>query len=301
MFRNLIVAGALLTAFSASAQAEADSFTDNLGPRELALGESMRAGAVGSLSTVLNPAGLALNQQLVFEGSYGFRNADNASIASISACDSTTPVAGCFYYHYLSASPDVAGMDTNKRFHDAGFSAARALSPQLLLGTNTHFFDYNSNLAGEEDVRGYAIDVGMIFKPSPAVSVAGVGYNLIGTEAVQYPRGVATGLMLRPGQGTLGLSLDALWNIEKDADASGRYGGGLEYFLGSGQGTGYPIRAGGVFDAATDAGFATLGVGYANAKMGFDIGGRKQLSGDGDELIIQAGLRIVGPTPQRQR
>lgn len=302
MLRNVFLACVLVSALHVSAQAEADSFTDNLGPRELALGESLRAGAVGSLSTVLNPAGLALNQQLVFEGSYGYRNADSASIASISACDSTTPVAGCFYYHYLSAQPDVTGMDTKRRFHDAGVSMARALSPQILIGTNTHFFDYNSNLAGEEDVRGYAVDVGMIFKPSPAVSVAGVGYNLIGTEAAQYPRGVATGLSLRPGQGNLGMSLDALWKLDtEDGEGTGRYGGGLEYFMGSGQEAGYPLRAGGVYDAGADAGFVTLGVGFANAKMGFDVGGRKQVSGGGDELIIQAGLRLVGPTPRRQQ
>ena len=300
MLRNVILASTLLTGVSFSALAEADSLTDNLGPRELALGESMRAGAVGSLSTVLNPAGLALNQQLVFEGSYGYRNNDNASIASISVCDSTTPVAGCFYYHYLSAT-DITGMDTERRFHEGGFTAARALSQQLLVGTNTHFFDYNSTIIGEKDVRGYSIDVGMIFSPSSALSIAGVGYNLIGTDAAQYPRGVGSGLMLRPTQGALGISLDGLWNLDADkGQRSGRYGGGLEYFVGSGQDTGYPVRVGGVFDTAADKGYVTLGVGFANAKMGFDIGGRRQVSGDDKELIIQAGLRLVAPTPQRR-
>lgn len=299
MSRHLLLAPAFVLAFCATAKADADSFTDNLGPRELALGESMRAEAVGSLSTVLNPAGLVLNRQFVFEGSYGYRSLDSASIASVSACDSTTPVGGCFYYHYLSAEPDVTDMDTRRRYHEGGFTAARALSPKLMLGTNTHFFDYNSNVEGEEDVRGYAVDAGMIFKPSQAVSLAAVGYNLIGTEAVQYQRGVGTGLTLRPGQGTLGISLDALWNIEDDDKGKGRYGGGAEYFLGQG-GSGYPVRAGGVYDANSDNGFLTLGVGYATAKMGIDIGGRKQISGAGDELIIQAGLRIVGPTPQQQ-
>lgn len=301
MLRNVLFACAIVGALSSSARAEADSLTDSLGPRELAVGESMRAGAVGSMSTVLNPAGLALNRQLVFEASYGFRNADSASIASVSVCDSTTPVAGCFYYHYLSADSGVTGMDTERRFHDGGFSAARAISPQILVGTNTHFFDYNSTIIGEEDVRGYAIDAGMIFSPSPSVSLAGVGYNLVGTEATQYPRGVATGVMLRPTQGALGISADALWNLDAEkGQRSGRYGGGAEYFIGSGQGTGYPLRAGGVFDSASDKGYVTLGVGFANAKMGFDIGGRRQVSGGNKELVIQAGLRLVGPTPRRQ-
>ncbi len=301
MLRNLVLACSLVAALSSSANAEADSLTDNLGPRELALGESMRAAAIGSLATVLNPAGLALNRQLVFEASYGYRTVDNASIASVSACDSTTPVAGCFYYHYLSAQPEVTGMDSERRFHDGGFTAARAISPQVLVGTNTHFFDYDSTVMGEEDVRGYAVDVGMIFSPSPNLSLASVGYNVIGTEAAQYPRGVAGGMILRPTQGALGLSLDALWNLDAEkGERSGRYGGGLEYFMGSGQGAGYPLRAGGVYDAATDESFVTFGLGFANAKMGFDIGGRRQVSGDEKELIIQAGLRLVGPAPRRQ-
>lgn len=301
MLRNAILACALVSALSSSALADADSLTDSLGPRELAVGESLRAAAVGSLSTVLNPAGLALNQQLVFEASYGYRNADSASIASVSACDSTTPIAGCFYYHYLSADSAITDMDSERRFHDVGFTAARAISPQILVGTNTHFFDYNSTLMGEKDVRGYAVDVGMIFAPSPSLNVAGVGYNVIGTEAAQYPRGVATGLMLRPTQGALGISMDALWNLDAEkGQRSGRYGGGLEYFLGSGLDAGYPLRAGGVYDSASDKSFLTLGVGFANAKMGFDIGGRRQVSGDEKELIIQAGLRIIGPTQQRQ-
>ncbi len=302
MLRNQLLASAFLLALSSTARADADSLTDNLGPRELAVGESMRAQAVGSLSTVLNPAGLALNNQLVFDASYGYRNQDRASIAAVSACDSTTPIAGCFYYHYLSAQPELTGMDDKRRYHEGGFTAAKRLSAQLLLGTNTRFYDYNSNLMGEKDVRGYAVDAGLIFEATPGVRLAGVGYNLIGTDAAQYPRGVATGLSLRPGQGALGLSMDALWNLElADGEKTGRYGGGAEYFLQSGQGTaGYPLRAGGVYDAQSDGGYLTFGVGYANAKMGLDIGGRKQVSGEGDEFIIQAGLHLIGPTPQQQ-
>lgn len=303
MSRFALLSSAFLLVLSSTARVEADSLTDNLGPRELAVGESMRASAVGSLSTVLNPAGLALNSQLVFEGSFGYRNQDSASIAAVSACDSTTPVSGCFYYHYLSSEPSLIGMDDDKRrLHEGGLTAARRISSNLLLGTNTHFFDYNSNVIGEEDVRGYSIDAGLIFQAAPSLSIAGVGYNLIGTDSVHHPRAIGSGVSLRPGQGSLGLSMDAVWNLDADkGERAGRYGGGGEYFLGGGQGgAGYPLRAGGVYDAGTDAGYVTLGLGYANSQIGLDIGGRKQVSGDGDELIISAGLRFVGATPQQQ-
>jgi hypothetical protein len=296
MLRPLFLAVVLLELFHTNAVADADSFTDSLGPRELAVGESMRAEAIGSLSTVLNPAGLALNRQLVFEGSYGFRNDDHASIANVSACDSTTPIAGCFYYHYMSAQPEVGGMQYKRRFHEGGLSAARVLSPQLVIGTNARFFDYNDQQDGDE--RGYSVDAGAIFRASQGVNIAAVGYNLVGTDSIQYPRGVATGVSLRPGAGSVGISLDALWNLDTDeGQGTGRYGGGVEYFARSGE-NGYPLRAGAVYDNASESGYLTLGLGFANAKMGLDIGGRKQLSG-GDELVIQAGLRLIGPNVQQ--
>jgi len=301
MLRWLILVPAALLSFSASARADADSLTDNLGPREIALGDSMRAEAVGALSTVLNPAGLVLNNQLVFEGSYGYRDIDKATIGSVAACDSTTPVAGCFYYHYVNAEPVPGQMDVIRRSHEGGMTVAKALSPQLLFGTNTHFFDYNSNLQGEEDQRGYSIDAGMIFQAGRGIRLAGVGYNIVGTDSPQYPRGVGTGLVLRPGGGSLGLSLDALWNLDRpEGQDTGRYGGGIEYLLAPTPVAGYPLRVGGVYDDLTDGGYASFGLGYSTPKMGLDIGGRKQVSGEGDELIITAGLRLVGPTPPRR-
>lgn len=302
MLRRLPMASVLLLSLSGVALADADSLTDNLGPREVAMGDSLRAEAIGTMSTVLNPAGLALNRQLVFEGSYGYRDSDKANIGSVAACDSTTPVAGCFYYHYLDAQPGVGlgDMQVKKRFHEAGITAARALNQQISVGINNRYFDYNSNLEGEEDQRGYSVDVGLIFQPSSVVRVAGVGYNLVGTDSPQYPRGVGTGLVLRPGTGTLGFSLDAVWNLDRPDDQdTGRYGGGIEYLLAPTALAAYPIRVGGVYDDLSNAGYASFGVGYSTPKMGLDIGGRRQLSGDGEEFIIQAGLRIVGPTPTR--
>jgi hypothetical protein len=296
------VAAAILFGLSSNAVADADSLTDSLGPRAIAVGESLRAQSVGSLSTVLNPAGLALNRQLVFEGSYGFRNEDSASIANISACDSTTPIAGCFYYHYMTAGPETGGMKSRRRFHEGGVSAARALTPQLLLGTNTRYFDYNSDLMDEEDADGFTVDVGLIFVPTKIVNIAAVGYNLIGTKSVQYPRAAATGVTVRPGSGALGINLDAVWKLQpEEGEKTGRYGGGLEYFLSSGDGAaGYPLRVGGVHDVSGDRSYFTIGAGFASAKVGLDIGARRQI-GDEQELVIQAGLRLAGPTMQAQQ
>ncbi|MBT8492122.1 MAG: hypothetical protein KJO07_03595, partial [Deltaproteobacteria bacterium] len=59
--------------------------------------------------------------------------------------------------------------------------------------------------------------------------------------------------------------------------------------------SGYPIRIGYVYDNPQEASYITGGLGLLNTKVGLDIGVRRQISG-GDELLIQAGLRLFGPT-----
>ena len=77
---RLVSASALLaTALLGSAHAEGDALVDLLGPREIAVGEAMRGGATGASAIGMNPAGISLNRELVFEGGYGYRAADGAS------------------------------------------------------------------------------------------------------------------------------------------------------------------------------------------------------------------------------
>src|SRR5690606_10227905 len=95
-----------------------------------------------------------------------------------------------------------------------------------------------------------------------------------------------------------------VWNLDLPEDSStGRYGGGLEYFLqGGNRQNGYPLRAGLVYDSTLEATYLTAGVGFLSRSLGLDVGLRKQVS-NGDELMIQASLRIFGPrlAPRAQR
>lgn len=292
--RSLLAAGALFC-LSSTAAADANSLTDYFGPREVSLGETMRADAYGSLATTLNPAGLALNRQLVFEGAYGYRPGDSASTVSVSACDSTVSVPGCFYYHYFGAEPALEGMDYARRVHEGGIAAARAITSRLFFGVNARYFDYESNLAGEKDSSGFAADFGLTLKATSHVQLAAVGYNLLAAESAQYPMGVGAGVTVRP-VAALALGLDGLWNLDlPEGESTGRYGLGLEYFLQSAdQLSGYPIRAGIVHDRELEGTYATAGLGYTSMKVGLDVGARKQIDG-GDELMVQAGLRVFGP------
>ncbi len=284
-----------LVVLQAEARADADSLNDGLGPREIAIGEAMRADARGALSITLNPAGLALNREVVFEGWYGYRPGDKASSVVVSACDSTVPTPGCFYYKYFTAGPEIGDQEFSRRVHEFGMVASRALSPRVTIGATGKYFDYNSDLTGEEDSNGYGLDLGTTVVASPSLNVAMVGYNVVASESAQYPRGIGAGLVARPLP-ALALALDGVWNLDTaDGESTGRYGGGAEYFVSSSDmQSGYPIRLGAVYDNNLDGTYVTAGLGFLSMKVGLDLAMRKQVDG-GDELQVTASLRLFGP------
>jgi hypothetical protein len=294
LFAVSLAAASLAAAAAAPAHADTEALSVGLGPREIAVGEARRADASGALAFTLNPAGLPLTRELVFEGGYGYRDSDGASVATASACDSTVAAPGCFYYQYVSASPVVDGTDHHRRAHVFGATLSRRLAPLVTVGIGSKYFDYNSDLE-EGDSDGFSFDAGLMVQPHSLFNLAVVGYNVIGDDSPQFPRGVGGGVAFHAGP-SVGISLDGVWNLDlPDGDSTGRYGGGLEYFVSSGdRQTGYPLRVGAVYDNHLGGTFVTAGVGLASVKLGIDVGGRFQVDG-GDEVAIVGSLRIFGP------
>src|SRR3569833_947613 len=149
-----------LVSISLSAFAEGDSLVDERGPREIAVGEAMRGGATGSTAIGLNPAGLPLNQELVFEGGYGYRGSDSASLVSASACDATNVLPGCFYYNYAGSNPELMGIDDHRATHVAGTTLAYPISPALSIGSSAKYIHHPTNVMGEDDSSGFTFDFG---------------------------------------------------------------------------------------------------------------------------------------------
>jgi hypothetical protein len=292
---SLALAAITFGAAARSARADADSLVDNLGPSEVGVGEAKRAGAIGALATRLNPAGLPLSTELVFDGGYGYRPGDSASIFEIAACDSTNAMPGCFYYSYVGFDE----MDDSRtRAHAGGFTLSRPLGTRLIFGSGMKYFDVEQD--GMDAGHGVNWDIGTTLRLTDTMNVAVVGYNLWGADSVQYPRAVAAGAMLRPIS-QLAASFDAVWNLDApDGESTGRYGGGLEYFLLTKGGMqGYPIRAGAVHDVSDSSTHVTAGLGFANMKMGFDIAGRREIGGE-EELLITGAIRVYGPRQPRR-
>jgi hypothetical protein len=117
---------------------------------------------------------------------------------------------------------------------------------------------------------------------------------------VQFPRAVGGGLMMHPVDAVTAI-FDAVWTLDSDADTkTGRYGGGLEYFVSAKRGQqGSPIRAGVVHDVGLDGTYLTAGLGFTTLKVGIDVGGRMAVRGE-DDFAITGSLRVFGPRPQQQ-
>jgi hypothetical protein len=275
-----------------SARADTDSLNDSLGPREIAVGEAMRGGAVGASAIGLNPSGLPMNHELVFEGGYGYRASDSASLIGVSACDSTNEMPGCFFYQYAGANPDLDGVSSHSASHVAGLSLSRMLTPHIFIGGTAKYFHFNDDLMTTNNGSGFNWDIGTTLRISDMVSMGVAGYNLFGSDNPQFPRAVGGGVLARPIP-ALTASFDARWRLQDDKSA--RYGGGLEYFF-SGQGgqNGYPIRAGVLHDNGLGATYISAGLGLSSIKYGIDVAARKEVKG-GDETMIIASMRFFGP------
>lgn len=271
--------------------ATADGLQNQLGPREIAVGEAMRGGATGSTAIGLNPAGLPLTRELVFEGGYGYRASDSASLIGVSACDSTNLMPGCFFYGYAGSSPELEGMSGTRRTHVGGLALSRQFVPRVMIGATTKYYDHESTMTGEEDASGFTFDLGATVRMTQIINVGVSAQNLWATEkSSAFPRALGGGVHARPLP-SIAISFDARWNLEGDSTA--RYGGGLEWFIRAKQ-NGFPIRLGAVHDNGIDGTFITGGLGMTTMKFGIDVGARHQTSG-GDETLVLASMRFFGP------
>lgn len=279
-----------------SAHAEGDSLVDVLGPREIAVGEAMRGLATGSTAIGLNPAGLSFNSELVFEGGYGYRPTDQASLVHVSACDSTG-LPGCFYYNYSRSSPDVAGIDMHRSTHIAGMAVAHSLTSRLSVGSTLKYLSHSTDVMGESNASGFNFDFGAAVRINESVSAGVAGYNLWGAESPQWSRAVGGGIAARPIQ-MLALSFDARWRLA-EGDRSARYGGGAELFLRSSNGQqGYPIRVGILRDNGMGTTYMSGGLGFTGMRLSIDVAARRAIGG-GDETMFLASMRFYPPVGAR--
>lgn len=274
------------------ASVSADPLFSRSTARDLALGESLRAAAVGTLSPELNPSAVTLTNELTMQIDYGYFSDASGSAFRGAACDSTTPIAGCVFYRY--GTGDLGGSITHSA-HVAGVSLAKQLGVASLGLTGKRVW-YNGG-TDADDFKAITVDGGLTIAPTKVLSVAGYGYNLVGNNDL-LQREVGGGLAIRPSD-MLTLSADGRWNVD-DHSGEGTFGGGLEIFFTSADKTsGYSLRGGALHEQLAATSYVTGGLGYANLKLAVDAGIRKAVGTDaastGEDLQLMISVKIFGP------
>jgi hypothetical protein len=227
----------------------------------------------------------------VFEGGYGYRATDAASIFGVSACDSTAAMPGCFFYSYAGENPELGGMTMSRTTHVGGLAMSRAISPRVLIGSSVKYFHFASQMPEDKAASGFTFDLGMTVRMTDLINLGFTGYNLWGADSSQFPRALGGGLQAHPIP-SLTMSFDSRWRVQ-GPDEKARYGGGLEYFLRIGD-NGYPLRAGVLHDNNNKATYVSGGIGMASLKWGIDLAARKSVS-NANETILMASMRFYGP------
>ncbi len=290
--RKVLAGVGFLWVAGVAAIAHADG--DLLTPRSLGMGDSLRASASGSLATTLNPAGVALTRTYVLEGGYGYRAADHSNIQAVSLCDSVTSrVAACLAYDHLSSDLTTDGQGDRSR-HEVGLTTATPLGDSLAFGVTWRYVSYNENpppsmTAHSHD--GFLLDAGLTYRLLPTLNLGVVGYNLVGADDDAYARALGFGMAFNLTPSLL-VAADGRYDFGRD---TGRYGGGAEYLFSGDGSQGVPVRVGYLYDAGLKASYVTGGLGFITQRLAVDIGARGQVDGPGNELMLQAGLRIFFP------
>jgi hypothetical protein len=291
-----VVAGLGLFVLVAGPASRAAADTDLVNPRALGMGESLRAAATGALATVLNPAGVALAKTYVLEGGYAYRPEDSANIQFVAICDSvTTSVAACLAYDHLSADMTTDGQGARSR-HQAGLTLGVPLGESLALGTTLRYVSYTESPPPSLSAYphdGLTLDAGLTYRLMPTLTLGVAGYNLAGNDDGHYTRALGFGLAWS-AQGSLLVAADGRYDF---GAKSGRYGGGAEYLFTTSDGqSGFPLRLGFVYDSGLKASYLTGGLGVVTPRIAVDLAARKEVDGPGNELMLQASLRVFFPT-----
>lgn len=243
------------------------------GPRSMAMGDAFRAVGTSNDAIVEDPAALAMTQRYEVDGFFGYSFGAPATYWNGSIVDaSSTPVAtGISYTHLASGS-------SSDRFSGASLRLALAvpLSDQIFIGVSGEWLNYGLS----ETVHAITGDASLVIKPIDMLTLAAIGYNLIGIESLLAPREVAVAAAYGSDE-TFHVAGDAVGNLSTPSLVLDYHLGG-EYLLANL----VAFRAGWMFDGLLDSHFLSGGVGLVTPGVGLDVAYRQQLGGLDDKLLI---------------
>lgn len=264
--------------------------------RGIALGTGVRASAISTSALAYNPAGLVAGKAYHIEGLVDYM-ADLSTVALGGAVvDSTTSrlAAGLAFRGFLSGDTGIAGID-------ARLGIAFPLADAISIGLTGRYIAVSQSVLINDGVtrsvslaKGFTLDASVRVAPIPQLQLHFGSYNLIrlSSELGLTPGATPVSDAYAPLVLGGGLSFsvadiavigaDALFDLTSYSSASTTLGAGAEVLVASV----VPLRAGYSYDLRRTQHVLSLGVGYTDRSVGFDLSLRQDLGGIGDTRVV---------------
>lgn len=227
----------------------------------LSFGGAFRALADTNAAILYNPAGLAQRKEIVAMGGDYLRNGlTEANTFGVSIVDTNAIDFISVGLSYDRDMPTIGGIDAT--IQQITLAVAHEFSPLFYLGASIKGYLTNIETVGGPD--GVDMDVGLLVKPLPMVSLAFVAHNLAkGHDFEEFPflLGFGAALDLRPH---FRLSMDIVKDFKTPArnDLNAYFGSELRIVEG------ICFRGGFGLDKVRDNNFYSLGTAVAGPKIG---------------------------------
>jgi opacity protein-like surface antigen len=219
------------------------------------------------------------------EGSVDYM-ADLKTVAlGAAVVDSSTArlAAGLAFRGFVSGQGGLGGIDGR-------LGLAFPFSDAVAIGLSGRYINVESE-AGKDAgfarsqrlVKGFTMDASLRIAPIPELQLDIAAYNFINRESLYAPIMIGGGASVALGEIGL-IGADMLVDLTSYDSADFIVGGGVELLAAQI----VPVRAGYSYETLREQHTLTLGLGYTDRAVGFDISLRQQLGGGGDTRIMGA-------------
>jgi len=251
--------------------------------RGLGLGTGVRATGVSTSALAYSPGALALGNLYHIEGNIDYIGVGNAVALGGGVVDSSTSKlgAGLGLRGFLSGDGGYDGLDGRLGL---GF----ALSQAFAIGLAGRYISVSHEVPNDEEdgelqdeqiAQGFTLDASLRVIPTEGLQIDVAALNFVDLKESEVPVTIASGLAFAVGD-SFSLGADVLVDVSSFDNPALTIGGGLE-FLAANM---VPLRGGYRGDLMRKTHAVTVGIGYNDAQVGFDIGLRQNVAAAYDKI-----------------
>lgn len=252
--------------------------------RGLGLGTGMRATSVSTSALAYSPGALSLGNLYHIEGNIDYIGVGDAVALGGGVVDSSTSKlgAGIGLRGFLSGDGGYDGLDGR-------LGLGLSLSDAFAIGLAGRYISLSSEQTVGDDTeshtlaQGFTLDASLRVIPTEGLQIDVAALNFVDLAEAEVPVTIATSMAFAIAD-AFSLGGDLLVDLSTFDKAAITVGGGLEFLAGNA----IPLRGGYRGDLARKTHALTVGVGYVDSQVGFDIGLRQNVAGDKETRVMAA-------------